>query len=79
MTAMIAIAAENITSGRCHDRHGTDPHDDDGHEDGRNEGTAIPPESKTDSGTIRYPIAPVSIMGGDWQGPARVGTTEDEE
>ncbi|GHE13619.1 hypothetical protein GCM10010339_81170 [Streptomyces alanosinicus] len=74
MTAVTAIAAENSTSGRCHDRYESNDRyggrDRYGRcEDIRKEFMTTP---KVDSGTIRYPIAPLSIIG--WRvgkGPAR--------
>ncbi|MFG3013593.1 hypothetical protein ACGFZB_24655 [Streptomyces cinerochromogenes] len=69
MTAIAIIAAENSVSGPCHNRHGAgDHHDGSDREDGREEDMATP--LRMDSDTIRYPIGPLSMMGG---GPARTG------
>ncbi|GAB2741045.1 hypothetical protein GCM10027072_40860 [Streptomyces bullii] len=88
-TAVTTIAAENSTSGRCHDRHGGEGHrdganheragDDDGSDEGGNDaggsddgtGADMSPPPCMDSGTIRYLIAPLSMMEA-WS--ARAGT-----
>ncbi|BDH12453.1 hypothetical protein HOK021_36320 [Streptomyces hygroscopicus] len=67
--AITTIAAENSTSGRCHDRHGAeDHHDGTDREDGSNEDMGNP---LMDSSTICYLIAQLSMMEAKLARPAR--------